>query len=348
MRFIARTILLATISLIFVPSAIAQISLNNLPSWQGNSRFYGDVISEVKHPSLTLNGFDSGPDNGLGLKQVLEEVYSVSPDSSVKIVWEDIVVLASDGVFDHTPSSRGDIIANTQRMQARAFVALATYVMARNGETHELESLPDNIDTPAEAAGRLRSALLNTDAWRIVKSWKDDGVKWTTVLENMARTIDLYLALENAYCHYGGQGHTISQQECSGATDNRLLSQADKKQVFEHFADQIRTLETSKGWKYPDIFVGVDRYDVEVGNASLKIQTAIGYASLAYQNVSYEMFPMRQCRGCTCVHSPLGMCTVPYPPTFGRLARSVNATGAIKRMTANASGLRVHIISTSR
>jgi len=152
MRFIAKTILLATISLLFAPSTSAQISLDDLPEVQGNSRFYNDALSVVEHPSLTLDGFDSGPDNGLGLKQVLEEVYSVSPDSSVKIVWEDIVVLASDGGFNHSPSSRSDIISNTRRMQARAFMALATYVIERSGEGQVLSSLPSNIDTPAEAA----------------------------------------------------------------------------------------------------------------------------------------------------------------------------------------------------
>ncbi len=60
----------------------------------------------VDHPSLTLNGFDSGPDNGLGLKQILEKVYNTS-DPTVEPVWDKLVILASDGGFEHSPSSRG-------------------------------------------------------------------------------------------------------------------------------------------------------------------------------------------------------------------------------------------------
>jgi len=287
MRFLVNTIIFAALSLVIVPSTSAQISLSDLPAWEGNDRFYNDVISEVKHPSLTLNGFDSGaPGGGFSLKQVLEEVYSSSADSSVKIVYSKIIGLAANNAdFHPSPSSRSDIIENTRRMQARAFMALVTYVMKRNGEGDELESLPDNIETPDKAADRLRSALTNTDAWRIVKSWKADGVKWSTVLENMARTLDLYLALENAYCYYGDQGHTPSQQECTGASNDRLLSKAQKKSAFEHFANQIGTLESSKNWGYPAGAI-VDRYHGEPGNASLKIQTAVGYAALTHQSVN--------------------------------------------------------------
>lgn len=42
MRSLASTILFAAISLFFVPPASAQISLNDLPDAQGNSRFYDD------------------------------------------------------------------------------------------------------------------------------------------------------------------------------------------------------------------------------------------------------------------------------------------------------------------
>jgi hypothetical protein len=172
MRFPATTSLLVALSLFFVTSAAGQISLTDVPLWTGNDRFYNDVITQVKHPSLTLNGFDSGTSgHGLGLKQVLEQAYDGSSGGPVVEVYDEIRDLAADnGSFHPTPSNRGHIIANTQRMQARAFMALATYVMERNGEGHELSDLPSNIDTPAEAAGRLRSALLNTDAWRIVKS----------------------------------------------------------------------------------------------------------------------------------------------------------------------------------
>jgi hypothetical protein len=147
MRSVATTILFAVACLLLAASASAQISLNDLPQAQGNSRFYDDPLknpngnSVVEHPSLTLNGFDSEASNSssLGLKQVLEKVYNIS-DPTVVPVWDDLVSLASGSGFKHSPSSRGEIIGNTQRMQARAFLALATYVMERNGESAKLKS----------------------------------------------------------------------------------------------------------------------------------------------------------------------------------------------------------------
>jgi hypothetical protein len=154
MRFLVNTLLLAAISLLLVPSASAQISLNDLPAAQGNSRFYGDVISGVKHPSLTLDGFDFGPDNGLGVKQVLEEVYSGDPDFSVLRVYNRLRDLAANNSnFHPTPTNRSNIIANTRRTQARAFMALATYVIEQNGEGQVLSNVPANVDAPGKVAG---------------------------------------------------------------------------------------------------------------------------------------------------------------------------------------------------
>jgi len=155
MRFYVKTLLFATLSLVFAAPAAAQISLNNLPSWTGNDRFYSDVAANVKHPSLSLNGFDSGTSgHGLGLKQVLEQAYDGSSGGPVVEVYDEIRNLAADNEDFHlTPSSRGHIIQNTRRMQARAVMALATYVMKRNGEGDELDALPDNIETPDKASG---------------------------------------------------------------------------------------------------------------------------------------------------------------------------------------------------
>ena len=91
-------------------------------------------------------------------KQVLEERYSSNPDESLLRTYDEMARLASnDSDFHPSPSNQqgnghDQIKANAQRMQARAFVALATYVIERSGEGQVLSSLPSNIDTPAEAA----------------------------------------------------------------------------------------------------------------------------------------------------------------------------------------------------
>lgn len=52
MRLTANTILLAAISLLFVPAASAQLSLNDLPDAQGNSRFYDDSLEDPNGNSV--------------------------------------------------------------------------------------------------------------------------------------------------------------------------------------------------------------------------------------------------------------------------------------------------------
>jgi len=59
-RFYVNVALFVVLSLLLVPSASAQISLDDLPAAQGNNRFFSDEITQVKHSSLTLNGFDGG------------------------------------------------------------------------------------------------------------------------------------------------------------------------------------------------------------------------------------------------------------------------------------------------
>lgn len=120
MRFYVNAILFAVLSLVVTTTAAAQITLNNMPAWTGNSRFYNDVIAEVKHPSLTLNGFDSGTSgHGLGLRQVLEQAYNGSSGGPVVEVYDEIKDLAADnGNFHPTPSNqqgkgRAQIIENT-------------------------------------------------------------------------------------------------------------------------------------------------------------------------------------------------------------------------------------------
>lgn len=285
----ASVLSLAIIAIVvgWVPVASAQITLDDMPQAGSNDRFLDDDIPEFKHLSLSINGFDGGSNKGFGLKQILEKNYE-STDQSVETLYEKLESKANESEDITVASNRSDVIANTQRMQARAFIALATYVMKRNGETDDL-TFPDGVSSVDEASDRLQEALTNTDAWKVKKDWNDDGIKWTTAVGNMARTMDLYLALENAYCHYGNtQGHTLSQNECSGASYDRLLSETEKNNVFSHFSSQIQTLNGSKYWGYSNL--PVDRFTAEVGNASLKIMTAVGYASLTNQKNPDESF----------------------------------------------------------
>ena len=166
-----------------------------------NARFYPVYVAPTRHPSLSLNGFDcatspTGCTSGLGLKQILAEAASDGSNEPVEAVYDEVVDLAENGAYSPQPSSRSEIQANTRRMQALAFEALASYVLEQNpGCDPSAFGLRDH----ATAVGELRTALLNGDSWRIVKAYNNDEVKWPWLVGSAARTLDLYLALENAY-----------------------------------------------------------------------------------------------------------------------------------------------------
>lgn len=72
-------------------SVFGQISFTDLPEWEVNSRFASPAISEVKHPSLSLNEFDCDSNCGPthGLKQVLEQVSVPNLDPAIKEVYDE-------------------------------------------------------------------------------------------------------------------------------------------------------------------------------------------------------------------------------------------------------------------
>ena len=191
----------------------------DLPPTILNARFYPVNVAPTRHPSLSLNGFDcaasqNGCGSGLGLKQVLQGYDPLNLDNPITDVFNQVRLLAGDNsAYSPQPSSRSEIQANTQRMQSLAFEALAAYVLERNAGC-DLSAF--GLRAHATAVEDLRQALTNGSSWRIVKGYDEDGVKWPWLVGNAARTLDLYLALENAYEYYGNQGHQPSADEYSG------------------------------------------------------------------------------------------------------------------------------------
>ncbi len=93
-----------------------------------------------------------------------------------------------------------------------------------------------------------------------------DRVKWTTSLSNMSRSLDLYLALENAYLYYG-------------LDENELLSRKQKSAVMDR-----HMLAISQILEFVDSNIGVGA--LISGNWPLKMWAAAAYACLGaqYQN----------------------------------------------------------------
>ena len=93
-----------------------------------------------------------------------------------------------------------------------------------------------------------------------------DRVKWTKSLMNMSRGVDLYLALENAFDHYGMDAH-------------RLLNEKEKETILGRLEKGIGEI-----LEVVDSRLGIGSYIS--GNWSLKMWIAAAYASLATQKVN--------------------------------------------------------------
>ncbi len=255
------------LSLILCVPATAQISLDDVPTWQNNDRFFSSpnfLSNLVKQPSLSVNGFDCTGrcDEGLGLKQTLEKRYSGNASTKILEVYDEIRGLATGGAtYYPNPTSENQVTRNTQVIQARAFMALASYVLEQNGINRP--DLRDHSDYLTD----LKSALKNPSQWRVDADLKNDAVKWTTTTMNTARTLDLYLALENAYEHYGD-------------SSSLLLSEPNKQDVLAAYITSLQDL-ANLGEKVQ--IGGTTAYDVQPGNWPLKVYTALGYGALVTQ-----------------------------------------------------------------
>jgi hypothetical protein len=228
-----------------------------VPPNESNTRFSSQDVfaSEIVRPALSIRGFDSstlpgGTNHGYGLKQILEE-YLSEDERYVDIFEENIIPEADMDLVTPTGSlkdKRQDLNKNSRITQSRAFVALATYILEENGYGAESQSAFGK--SHGQALQELNDALLNppggnhmaldlvTDdnstklqnAKNIAIDALNDGldpVKFNTSLANIARAIDLYLALENAYDHYGD-------------SMTALLSEQERNDFLSHYGKNLK------------------------------------------------------------------------------------------------------------
>ena len=275
--------LLSPLALAPVP-ALAQtqtVVIDCLPPWETNNRFLEST--RIKHPGLSLNGFDCGNncDIGYGLKQVLEKAYNNKDNQNTRIknVFQKIIKKANEPIS--SSRSFGDISSNIVRLQSKGFVALAAYVLENND--YDPTTLNPSLPSASVAVNSFRKTLLDTTIWKFntdnKNDGKDDGVKWAMPLSNMARTIDLYLALENAYKHYDAK-------EYAKKNSRNVISKVEKNNLMNKYTNSIITLELLRNVK--EFIFTFDRYNKEPGNAPLVMQIAIGYAMLTRQHGDYS------------------------------------------------------------
>ena len=239
----------------------------NLPPNERNTRFYKDILVKFR-PALTLAGFDNGGNNssGLGLKQIIEK--SLDSGSLENKIISQIALLAGNKLWEkdepQAAAKRHVADRNSCLFQSRSFIALLTLVLEENLVQLPGIKLPSHSTALEElwecfhANPKLYPMYANE-----VESGKD-RVKWARSLMSMARGIDYYLALENAYSHYKRD-------------DSQLLSQTEKKKLFDRYGKAIKEI-----LKVVDSTLGIGSYIS--GNWSLKMWVAAAYSCLGAQN----------------------------------------------------------------
>ena len=289
-------------------TATAQpITLNRMPVSVVNNP--GFDLYDLRRPALSLTGFDNtepgyNAAHGLGLKQVLELVYN-DEDLLVSKVFDEIIETANTVqldpyALDFGPDRRNRHDQNTNILQCRAFEALVTFVLERNG--YDPESPDFGLRSHEEARDALLQALTNPPGGNLIYDGNqlliDDFVRYPRSIGNVARAIDLYLALENAYYQFPEE-----------ADPEDLMNFPQRIAVFEQFAMALFTPEIVLTTKAVDVYIDEIDYlteeekaallaileqlpegdntveEVESGNWSMKQRLGIGYGSLAMQAI---------------------------------------------------------------
>ncbi|HKI46472.1 MAG TPA: hypothetical protein VKA08_14180, partial [Balneolales bacterium] len=257
-------------------------TITNVPHDTINTRFYTDHFL-VKRPGLSINGFDNGGNDshGFGLKQILNILYNGSGgsyDDSLEINTYDKIVLDSRPDIINPNGNYGRINTNSQYLQSRAFVALARYILFKNGITRQVTDTVTAFDYTT-AITRLHDALLEPASWYLATTTGEDEVKMTRSVENYARAVDLYLALENAYKYY----NHITTDDFDAP---ELLDKSQKKQVLYNLVVAMHSLDH---YLYNNLFYGVGEYEAEAGNRPMKMFVAVGYGALCMPDTIYNV-----------------------------------------------------------
>ena len=239
----------------------------NLPPNARNNRFFEDTFAQSR-PALTLCGFDNAGDHsyGYGLKQIIE--LSQDPSSVEHSIVEYLLhkaTLKAQGEPSTEYRAKTFVVNhNSLICQAQTFLALLTLVLEENDA-----AIPGlNMISHEQIMAEMRHSMLSNDedlplyAHEILSD--PDRVKWTTSLANMSRSLDLYLALENAYAHYE-------------KNESLLLTREEKTSIFDRHLCAI-----SEVLQLVDSNIAVGAYIS--GNWSLKMWAGAAYACLGMQH----------------------------------------------------------------
>ena len=265
--------------LLFSTSALGQV-ITDLPPNQPNTRFLNDASVITVRPGLSIAGFSNDDGNELGLQQILNEALESENSSAYESV-SKILDKAKDPISLNPDVDQVEYTSNV--LQYRAFEALASLVTEQNditsGELNSTYGL--NIREHSEVIDELTNALNTlTSNNKLVRKLPggqpfDDYLNAIRSYNNMARTLDLYLAIENAYQHFS-------------LDDSPLLTEQEKADLMTRFRLDIDILFNDGLKREHDVggLFSVTEDNLEAGNRPLKGYLSLAYASMGAQTTN--------------------------------------------------------------
>tara|TARA_R110000868_G_scaffold311966_1_gene572943 strand:- start:48 stop:581 length:534 start_codon:yes stop_codon:yes gene_type:complete len=163
---------------------------------------------------LTLNGFDNNGNNlnSLGLKQIIVKAYNDGNQDIIDKI-NSITTYISNNTIELNPTSRTHFQDNAIYLEYIAFEALLAYILEENGITSSISSSNHQINIrPFSVAyfdfkNSNHSLSLNDKLINL----QSDYVKSVIQIEGIARALDLYLGIENAFKEFNTTEWASSQ-----------------------------------------------------------------------------------------------------------------------------------------
>lgn len=269
------------LGVLFTTSLFGQV-ITDVPPNEPNSRFLNESPGITMRPGLSIAGFSNENATGLSLQQILNESLESESSSS----YESVLSILSKAQESISLNPDIDQITNTTNiLQYRAFEVLASLILEQNGVSSDDLTNTYNLDirNHSESLNDLKEALntLTSNNKLIQKNPGDepfdDYLDALRSYNNMARAIDLYLAIENAYQFYD-------------LDESALLSQQEKLDLMTRFRADINILFNDGLKRSYDLggLTSVTEDDLEAGNRPLKGYLALSYASMSAQTSTQQ------------------------------------------------------------
>ncbi len=267
---------------LFLTTSLFGQVVTEVPPNEPNTRFLDDSPGISMRPCLSVAGFSNENGKGLGLQQILNDALESENSPAFESV-STILNKAKESISLNP--GPGQVTHTTNILQYLAFESLTSLILEQNGissgESNSTYGL--NIRSHSSLMNELTNAFTTLTANdKLVRKKPndprfDDYLNALRSYNNMARAIDLYLAIENAYQHFE-------------LDESALLSQQEKLDLMARFRADINILFNDGVKRRYDLggIASVTEDALEAGNRPLKGYLAIAYASMSAQTTTQE------------------------------------------------------------